>query len=131
MPENFVNAHGKPTLNVWDEVYSKDGSVLFTKGSYHRNISVILIPHNLFLQGRNARELSLNTKYLVLLNNVRDKNQFTYLARQVFHVDRDGLYKAYLDATQRPHGYLVLDLFEDTDDRLRFQTNIFSTEYPP
>jgi hypothetical protein len=65
------------------------------------------------------------------MKNVRDKNQFTYLARQVFPEDSDGLYKAYLDATQLPHGYLVLDLSQDTDDRLRFQTNIYPTEYPP
>jgi hypothetical protein len=97
------------------ETYSKDVSVLFTKGSHHRNISVILIAQNLFHQGRNARDI-LNAKYLGLLKNVRDKNQFTYLARQLFPEDSDGLYKAYLDATQRPHGYLLLDLSQDTDD---------------
>jgi hypothetical protein len=49
----------------------------------------------------------------------------------VFPEDSDGLDKAYLDATQRPDGYLVLDLSQDTDDRLRFRTNIFTSEYPP
>jgi hypothetical protein len=135
VPANFDNAHVRPTLIILDdllnEVYSKDGNVLFTKGSLHRNISVILITQSLFHQGRNARDISLNAKYLILLMNVRDKNQFTYLARQVFPEDSDGLYKAYLDATQRPHGYLVLDLSQDTDDRLRVRTNIFPSEYPP
>jgi hypothetical protein len=114
VPANFDNAQGRPTLIMLDdllnEVYPKDVSVHFTKGSHHRNISVILITQNLFHQGRNARDISLNAKYLVLLKNVRDKNQFSYLARQVFPEDSDGLYKAYLYATQRPHGYLVLDL---------------------
>jgi hypothetical protein len=135
VPANVDNAQGRPTLIILDdlltEVYSRDVCVLFTKGSHHRNISVILITQNLFHQGRNARDISLNAKYLVLLKNVRDKNQFTYLARQVFPEDNNGLYKAYLDATQRPHGYLVLDLSQDTDDRLRFRTNIFPSEYPP
>jgi hypothetical protein len=59
---------------------------------------------------------------------VRDKNQFAYLARQVYPEGSSGLYKSYLDATQMPHGYLLLDLAQDTDDRLRFQTHIFPSE---
>jgi hypothetical protein len=135
VPENFENALGKSTLIVLDdllnEVYSKDVSVLFTKGSHHTNISVILITQNLFHQGRNARNMSLNAKYLVLLKKVRDKNQFTYVARPVFPVDSDSLYKGYLNPIQRRQGYLVLDLSHDTEDRLRFRPNIFPTEYPP
>jgi hypothetical protein len=42
-----------------------------------------------------------------------------------------GLYKAYLEATKRPHGCLILDISQDTDDLLRFRTNIFPHEYPP
>jgi len=51
-----------------------------------------------------------------------------FLARQVYPENSASLYKAYLDATQRPHGYLLLDLSQDTDDRLRFGTDIFPTE---
>jgi len=47
VPQNFVNEHGKPCLIILDDllndVYSKDVCDLFTKGSHHRNISVILI----------------------------------------------------------------------------------------
>jgi hypothetical protein len=78
---------------------------LFTKGSHHRNVSVILIIQNLFHQGRFCRDISLNAKYLVLLKNVRDKQQFSYLARQVYPEHSDSLYRAYLDATTETHGY--------------------------
>ena len=50
------------------------------------------------------------------------------LARQVYSENSASLYKAYLDATQRPHGYLLLDLSQDNDDRLRFRTDIYPTE---
>ena len=40
------------------------------------------------------------------------------------------LYRVYLDATERPHGHLILDLSQETND-LRFRTNIFPTEHPP
>jgi len=41
------------------------------------------------------------------------------------------LYKSYLEATERPHGFLILDFAQDTDDRLRYRTNVFPDEYPP
>jgi len=114
--------------DLLNDVYSKQVYDMFTKGSHHRNISVILIIQNLFHQGRYCRDISLNAKYLVLLKNVRDKNQFMFLARQVYPENSASFYKAYLDATQRPHGYLLLDLSQYTDDRLHLRTDIFPTE---
>ena len=64
----------------------------------------------------------------MLLKNVRDKNQFMFLARQRYPENSNSLYKAYLDATRKPHGYLLLDLSQDTDDFLLFRTDIFPTE---
>ena len=40
------------------------------------------------------------------------------------------LYDSYLDATSSPHGYLVLDLSQDINDRLRFRTEMFPEESP-
>jgi hypothetical protein len=72
-------------------------------------VSVLLITHNIFQQGRFCGTISLNAKYTVALKNVRDKNQFLYLARQVHPEDSDSLNRAYIDATEKPHGYLILD----------------------
>jgi len=113
VPQKFGNDHGRPCLiildNLLNEVYSKDVCDLFTKGSRHRNISVILITQNLFHQGRFCRDISLNAKYSVALKYVRGKSRFQYLARQVHPEDSDSLYKSYLEATERAHGYLILD----------------------
>jgi len=51
-----------------------------------------------------------------------------FLARQLYTENSACLYNAYQDSTQRPHGFLLLDLSQDTDDRLRFRTDIFPTE---
>jgi len=48
-----------------------------------------------------------------------------YKAQQAYSEDRLGLYKAYLDGTQRQHGYLILALTQDTNVGLRFPINIF------
>ena len=45
--------------------------------------------------------------------------------------DSDSLYKAYLEATERAHGFLILDFAQDTDDRLRYRTKVFPDKYPP
>jgi len=132
VPTDFEIARGRPCIVILDDllndVYSKQVCDLFTKCSHHRNISVILITQNVFHQGRYCRDTSLNAKYLFLFKNVRDKNQFMFLACQFYPESSASLYKPYLEATHRPHGYLLLDLSQDNDDRLRFRTDIFPTE---
>jgi len=58
VPENNKNAQGKPCLFILDdllnEVYSRAICDLFTKGSHHRNLSVILITQNFFTKSRIA-----------------------------------------------------------------------------
>ena len=134
LPEKFSNAQLAPSLIILDDllnqVYSKDVCDPFTKRSNQRNISVLLLTQNIFHRGPNCRDISLNAKYLVLLKNIRDKNQFLYLATQAYPEDSHSLCDSYRDATSHPHGYFILDLTQDTDDRLRFRTNVFPNEYP-
>jgi hypothetical protein len=131
----LANSHGRPALVILDDLlhkaYSDQVSDLFTRGSHHRNISVILITQNLFHQTRFSRNISLNSKYFVAVKNLRDKQQFLYLARQIYPEDSNGLYTAYLDATEIPHGYIVLDLAQDSHNLLRFRARIFPEEKPP
>jgi hypothetical protein len=69
--------------DLLNKVYSRAVCDLFTKGSHHRNLSVILITLNFFHQAPHCRDIPLNAKYLVAPKNVRDRNLFAYLARQV------------------------------------------------
>jgi hypothetical protein len=135
VPENFENVGGQPCLFILDdllnEVFSRVVCDLFTRGSHHRNLSVILITQNFFHKAPHCRDISLNAKYLVALKNVRDRNQFSFLARQVLPEDSASLCKAYSDATKNPHGYLILDFDQETNDLLRFRTNVFPHQYPP
>ena len=62
--------------------------------------TLAVITQNLFHQGNYCRTISLKAKYIVLLKSTRDKNQFTYLARQVYPGDSAGLYEAYLETTK-------------------------------
>jgi hypothetical protein len=55
----------------------------FTKGSHHRNLSIIYIVQNIFHQGKEMRNISLNAHYIVLFKTPRDKQQIYMLARQI------------------------------------------------
>ena len=116
--------------DLLNDVYSKQVCELFTRGSHHRYISVILITQNLFYQGRFCRDISINAHYILALKNVRDKKQFMFLAGQVNPKDCIVQYIAYLDATQEPYDYLLLHLTQCTYDGLSFLTNIFPNVIP-
>ena len=79
----------KKNLIVSDDqmIYaSKDKRIvnLCPLGSYHRNLSVIYIVQNLFHQGKGSRSISLNSHYLVLFKNPRDKLQILTQAKQMY-----------------------------------------------
>jgi hypothetical protein len=70
---DFENPENVPTLIVLDELmdsaYSTKVSQLFAKGSHHRNIGIVLITQNLFHQGPASRDISLNSKFIVVFKN--------------------------------------------------------------
>ena len=91
--------HNKRNLIVIDDQMieaERDNRIvnLFTKGSHHRNLSVIYIVQNLFHQGKGNRSISLNSHYLVLFKNPRDKLQILTLAKQMYPSETVGLSKS-------------------------------------
>ena len=126
----FKEFGGSPILYVIDDLmsegaYGKDVCKLFTRGSHHFNISVFLITQNIFYQSAQSRNISLNSKYIVVFKNPRDQLQFGHLARQVYPKKSSELERVFKESTEEAFGYLVLDLGQDTDDRCRFRTKIF------
>ncbi|KAH9642907.1 hypothetical protein HF086_003506 [Spodoptera exigua] len=134
-----VNYHqGIPNLNMFDGenphliiiddlMRESDGRIvdIFTKGSHHRNLSVFYLTQNLFHQGKGQRDISLNSSYIIYFKNPRDKTQIRYLARQVSPDNTKFIEDAYRDATLEAHGYLMIDLKQNTNDFCRIKTNIF------
>ena len=98
---------------------------LFTKGSHHRNLSVICLVQNLYYQGKESRTMSLNSQYLVLFNNPRDQQQITVLARQMYPGQSEQFLSTYRMAASKPFGYLLIDLKPDTPNDKRLWPNVF------
>ena len=128
------SSDNKPKLIILDDLQKESSSSiivdLFTKGSHHWNLSVIFVTQNLFYQGRNQRTITLNASYLVIFKNPRDRSQISHMARQVYPENPKFLQEAYYDATTKPHGYILLDLKQDTQELFRVRTNIFPDESP-
>jgi hypothetical protein len=104
--------------------------LLFTQGCHHRRISVIFMTQNLFQKGSKSRTITLNTYYLVLMKNMRDAAQISYLGRQLYPGRSNLLTSAYADATKEPYGYLLIDTSQHSEDKYRLRTHIFPGEYP-
>ena len=100
---------------------------LFSRESYHKNISVILILQNLFHQGKYCRDISLNTHYFILFKNPRDIQQIKLLGRQLGMPKK--LLEVYLDATKDPFGYLLINLSPGNSDNYMLRSHIFPDEH--
>jgi len=77
----------RSTFLVLDDLMSEtndDVANLFTKGSHHRNVSVMFLTQNLFYKNRHMLTISLNSHYMVLFKNPRDAGQFSVLVRQMY-----------------------------------------------
>lgn len=101
---------------------------LFSVGSHHKNLSIVFIIHNLFHQGKEMRNLSLNSHYIMLFKNPRDSLQIATLARQMYPGRSKFLIEAYQNATQGSYGYLLMDLKPTTPEDLRVRTNILPSQ---
>ena len=121
----------EPTLLVIDDLMQETNdtvSNIFTKISHHRNVSVLYLTQNLFPKNKHARTISLNSHYLILFKNPRDAGQFAILARQMYPDGWKFAVEAFKDATEKPYGYLLVDMKPDTDEQYRIRTNIFPGE---
>ena len=119
----------KPNIIVVDDLMDevKNDETLakiFTRGSHHKNISIIFIIQNLFHKGAQMRTISLNSQYFILTKNRRDLQQIENFGRQCFPGKSKGFLKVYLDATDKPYGYLLFDSHVSTQENHRLRTRI-------
>ncbi len=119
------------TLLIVDDLMNEADesiSMVFTKISHHRDVSIVFLTQNLFHKNKFMRTMSLNAHYLVLFKNVRDVTQFVTLARQMYAKNWKFAVEAFRDATAQPFGYLLIDLKTDSNEQYRLRTKIFPDE---
>ena len=109
--------------DLMEEVSGKESlNNLFTKYSHHLNVSCVFMSQNLFNKGK-LRTVTLNTKYMFIFKNPRDKQVIENFAKQAFPGKVPAVRDAYADATEEPHSYLMIDMAQTTPERVRLVGN--------
>ena len=121
--------------NVWvlddlmdEAIQSPVISQLFTRGR-HRNLSVILLLQNMFPKGKFNTNISRNALYKVLFRSPGDRKQIDIMAEQTFAKDRANFMKAYMQETDKPFGYIILDNHPRTTNEHQVIANVFEGCY--
>lgn len=124
LPDTYENGD---LVVIDDFIHHLDEKIadLFVGKSHHSGFSVILILQNLFPRSKVMRDISLNSHYLILFKNPRDMNQINCLGRQLYPRNSRFLIDAHIKATNKPHGYLVVDLHPRTTEQHRLRDSLF------
>ena len=132
--EDLKRNGGVPNVVVLDDlmieaVNNKEITNLFTRISHHLNISVIFIIQNLFVQGREVRNISMNAHYHILFKNKRDREQTSRFGRQLLGKGFGAFFEwAFSKATSRLFGYLVIDNHPRSKEEYQLRSYIFPWE---
>ena len=121
------------TILVLDNQMGEANSIksvadLFTKGSHHRNLTVIYLVQNLYNHGKRQRTISLSSHYSVVFCNGRDASQFHTITYQICPNNGKWLVDSFTDATSKPYGYLILEHNPLTPEDQTVVTNILPGE---
>lgn len=103
---------------------------IFTQYRHHKNMSVMMLTQNLFQRGKFSRTISLNSTYMILFKNPRDKLQMNVLAQQMFPSKKAYFMESFEDATSDPHGYLLVDLTPSCPEAYRLRTGVLQHQWP-
>ena len=101
---------------------------LFTKHSHHRNITVIYLCQDLFPNGKFAKFISRNAHYIVAFKNPRDQLGMRNLLLQSFPTRWQDVMETYRKVTDRPFGYMLLDLHPTSQDDQRILSHLLKEE---
>ena len=121
-------ANGQHNIIILDDLQDRvsksvEAEQLFTRGSHHKNLTVIYIMQNLYQQRKCARNIALNSHYTVLFKNPRDVTQITNFGRQLGITKL--LQEAYKDATSDQYNPLIIDLSPHSDEAYKLRSHIF------
>jgi energy-coupling factor transporter ATP-binding protein EcfA2 len=109
---------------------NSDFELLFCNLSHHDQCSIIFMTQNLFFKDKSFRTMSLNSHYIVLMKNDRDKQQISILSKQISPNNSKYILEAYKDATVKPYDYLLLDFSPETNNIIRLRSKIFPHQFP-
>lgn len=129
-PEELIRKFPKPLLLILDDLLlsidEERLSSIFLKQSHHQQFAVIFVTQNLF--ERKIKVARQNAQYIVLMRSPNSALSVRNIGVQLFPGRLNFFLSAYRQATERPYGYLLIDMHASSDPLLRLRTNIFKDE---
>ena len=105
---------------------SRNLTEIFTQGCHHWNVTIIFIVQDVFYDKKRTNRI--NCQYIILMKSPGDKLTALNLAKQMFPTNTKYFMDAYQKATEKPHGYLLIDLEQNTPEILRLRSCILPGE---
>lgn len=68
--------------------------------------------------------MNLNTNYLCVFKNIRDKSFISHLARQILPENSSQIVRMFNEATTQPYSHILFDLRQSCPDILRYRTHL-------
>ena len=123
----------KGGLLVLDDLMAEGGNDkrvldLFTKHSHHQNVTVLYLCQDMFPPGKYAKSISRNAHYIIAFKNPRDQLGMRNLLLQAFPTQWQVLQDTFQRLTERPFGYMVLDLHPGSSDDQRILSHLLKDE---
>jgi ABC-type dipeptide/oligopeptide/nickel transport system ATPase component len=129
------------TMLVFDDLFSSSeydfyaGLMLpfVTRRANHEKLYVFITTQSLFIpSSKNFRVLTQNVNYLVIFKSLRNLHQVKLIGSQLLGPGNGNKLAAiYQKAIAgQNYAYLLYDLHHLTDDRIRFQSNLFRESGP-
>jgi hypothetical protein len=101
---------------------------LFTKGSHHRNITIVYLVQNFYEKNKNQRTLTLNAQYIILFKNPRGNLQAAKFGAEMYPHHARGFAALYAEATTNEHTYILIDNRPSTPECMRIRSHILPGE---
>ena len=134
--ENVVNqikrfARGQSIFVIFDDLLNSsslpDISNLFTVDGRHMNMSMAFLTQRMFVNNEHFRQISQNCDYFVIFKNPRNSSEIRTLAQQITPGSLD-LVDIYMDATQKPFSYLLINLTQECPPKVKYLSGMFDTD---
>ena len=101
---------------------------LFTRDSHHQGVTVFYLCQDRFPNGKYAMTISRNAHYIAMFKNPRNQLEMRNLLIQSFPLQWQDVLETYSKVTERPLGYMLLDLHPASQDDTRILSHALKDE---
>ena len=94
----------------------------------HEKIYVTIVLQNLFHLNKCIKTLDLNCTYCILYRVAHDLSSLTTLSKEIYPAEQKCVLSAYNQATNKPYGYILLDINQNKLKDLGVVNDIIDNE---